>query len=241
MPEAQDPQALIEKALSGDPASVRVLVDRLAPVISKRVSATLWRRTGRSNAGQEVADMAQEVFLALFQADGKALRSWDPARGMSLDNFVGLLAQHQVISILRNKRTSPWREEPTEMTDLEPLGIPAATPEAITSSRESLRTLVDRLRESLSPRGLELFQRMIVDEEPMEELSARTGLTRDALYQWKSRILRTIRALSAEADVAKGAKGGGGGVAGGDDGRQGPMTLSEKASRLRIVKGAPPT
>lgn len=164
--------------------------------------------------------MSQDVFLALFQTDGKALRAWDPARGMSLESFVGLLAQHQVISILRNGRTSPWREEPTEIEHLEQIGATAATPESVVSSREDLRSLLDRLRENLSPRGMELFQRIIIDEEPIDNLMAATGLSRDAIYQWKTRLHRTIRVLAAET---------------------GTTAMSEKAPSLRIVKGAPQT
>jgi DNA-directed RNA polymerase specialized sigma24 family protein len=216
--EAEDLKVLIQQALAGDPASVRALVDRLSPVVSKRVAATLWRRTTPRNVAQDAADMVQDVFLALFQSDGKALRAWDPARGMSLDSFVGLLAQHQVISILRSGRTSPWREEPTEVEHLEAFGSTSATPEAVVSSREDLRTLLDRLRETLSPRGLELFQRIVIDEEPLESLLATTGLTRDAIYQWKSRLHRAVRGLAAEMSVP---------------------AVSETAAKLRIVKGAP--
>jgi RNA polymerase sigma-70 factor (ECF subfamily) len=218
LPDPQDQKLLIERALAGDSASVRVLVDALAPVISRRVAATLWLRKGRRSVAQEVADLSQDVFLALFQSDGKALRAWDPARGMSLDSFVGLLAQHQVISILRSGRTSPWRDDPTEIEDLERMGAFATTPEAIVGSRESLHLLLDRLRETLSPRGLELFQRIIVNEEPIDHLIATTGLTGDAIYQWKTRLLRAIRALAAEI---------------------GGPALSGKAASLRIVKGAP--
>lgn len=220
MPEEQNPHVLIQQALAGDPPSVRALVDRLSPVVSKRVAATLWRLGNRRNVPQDAADMVQDVFLALFQADGKALRAWDPTRGMSLDSFVGLLTQHQVVSILRSGRTSPWREEPRETEHFEALGAPAASPETITSSREDLRSLLDRLRETLSPRGLELFQRIIIDEEPLETLAATTGLTRDAIYQWKSRLIRTVRTLASEIGVP---------------------AVSEMPAKLRIVKGAPQT
>lgn len=235
MSETDDLKILIERALSGDATSVRALIDRLSPVIMRRVTATLWRRTGRASASQEAADMAQEVFVALFQADGRALRSWDPGRGMSFDNFVGLLAQHQVVSILRNKRTSPWREELTVTEEIEPIAEMGVSPETITSSREDLRLLIDRLRETLSPRGLEVFQRMIIDEEPLDELVARTGMTREALYQWKSRVLRTVRSLAEEiaADKAKNRPAGGGGSSGGS------IDLSETGTEQRMVKGAP--
>jgi RNA polymerase sigma factor (sigma-70 family) len=235
LPETEDLQVLIERALSGDAACVRTLVDRLSPVIMKRVQATLWRRTGRASARQEAADMAQDVFVALFQADGRALRSWEPARGMSFDNFVGLLAQHQVVSILRNKRTSPWRDELTATAEIEPLGAMTISPEAITSSREDLRLLIDRLRETLSPRGLELFQRMVVDDEPLDALADSTGLTRDALYQWKSRLLRTVRALAEDI----GGKNTKGRTSGGSGGLVGAVLLSETIALLRMVKGDP--
>ncbi len=216
--ETDDLQLLIQKALAGDVSSVRMLVDRLSPIISKRITATLWRRTHGRQVAQEVADMTQDVFLTLFQSDGKALRAWDPARGMSLDGFVGMLAQHQVISILRNGRTSPWREEPTESDKFDAFGSSTITPEAVTTSRDDLRTLLDRLRENLSPRGLELFQRIIVDEEPLDDLAAKTGLTRDAIYQWKSRLLRIIRKLALDPQES---------------------SVSETAPDPRMAKGTP--
>ena len=178
----------------------------------------LWSRKGKRSAAQEVADLSQDVFLALFQADGKALRAWDPARGMSLDSFVGLLAQHQVISILRSGRTSPWRDDPTEIEELERTGPPDSTPEGIVGSRETIVLLLDRLRATLSPRGLELFQRIVVDEEPIDRLIATTGMTGDAIYQWRSRLLRTARALAAEISAP---------------------VMSGKPTVPRIVKGAP--
>lgn len=218
MPESEDLRELIRQALAGQPESVRRLVDRLSPVISKRVAATLWQRRQRNNVSQDTSDMVQDVFVSLFQADGKALRAWDPARGMSLESFVGLLAQHQVISLLRSGRTSAWREEPTDSERLDLFSAATRSPDAIVSSREILRNLLDRLRESLSPRGLELFQRLIIDEETIETLTLQTGLTRDALYQWKSRLLRVVRTLSSEIDAPR---------------------LSEASPTLRIVKGAP--
>ena len=202
MPDAADAADLVGRALARDPAAVRALVDRLSPVIERRVAAALWRRTSSRDVRQELADMTQEVFLSLFAADGKALRAWAPARGLSLESFVGMLAQHQVASILRNGRTSPWRDDPTDADQIDRLVGQAQGLDAIVGSREHLRALLDGLRASLSPRGLELFQRLIVDEEPLEVLCAATGMTREALYQWRSRLLRQVRDLSAQIEAA---------------------------------------
>jgi hypothetical protein len=196
-----DPQAhrqLIEAALARDPAAVRALVDLLSPVIARRVAAGLWRRGPGRDVRTEVEDVSQEVFASLFAGGGKALRAWDPARGMSLPNFVGLLAQHQVASILRTGRTQPFRDEPTEAATLERLPDLGPVPEAVVGSRERMTRLLERLRAQLSPRGLELFQRLILDEEPIEALVTSTGLTRDALYQWRSRLAKLVRQLAAE-------------------------------------------
>jgi hypothetical protein len=202
VPDVADDGELVRRALGRDPRAVRALVDRLSPIIERRVSAALWRRSTTRDPRQELADMTQEVFLSLFAADGKALRAWDPARGLSLERFVGLLAQHQVASILRNGRVSPWRDDPTDADQIDRLVSPVVSVDVIVGSREHLRALLDRLRAELSPRGQELFQRLIVDEEPVEALCAATAMTREALYQWRSRLLRQVRELSSQIEAA---------------------------------------
>ena len=201
MTESDQSQVQIRQALAGEPRSLRALVDRLSPDVAKRVAAALWQWKRRRDVAQEVGDMVQEVFLSLFQAEGKALRAWDPARGMSLDRFVGMLAQHQVVSIMRSGRTSPWRDDPTEPEKMESLGESPTTPESIAISREKLQVLLARLRGELSPRGLELFQRIIVDEESVDTLISGTGLTPAAIYQWKSRLTRRLKELADELEA----------------------------------------
>jgi RNA polymerase sigma factor (sigma-70 family) len=196
--EAEDLRELIRRALARDPASVQQLVDRISPVIERKVAATLWQRSIRRDPRQDVRDMTQAVFVSLFEDDGKALRAWDPARGCPFDAFISLLAHRQVISILRRGKTSPWPDEPTESEKLDRIEADSPAPEELVGSREHLRVLLDRLREELSPAGLELFQRLIVDEEPLEQLSRQTGKTQQALYQWRSRLLRRARELSSE-------------------------------------------
>jgi len=213
--------ALIRRALAGEPSGVRELVERLSPVISRRVAATLWKRTRKRNIPQEVDDIAQEVLLSLFQSDGKTLRSWDPGRGMSLDRFVGMLAQHLTISILRNGRTSPWRDEPTELEKLEEMETwDGRTPESLTISRQSLQLLLDRMRAALSPRGLVLFQRIVVDAEPLDTIMADEGLSQAAAYQWKCRLLQTLRSLATDVHAS---------------------SVSERSPSLRMAKRVPQT
>ena len=107
---------LLARALGGDAVAVRELLDRLLPVVQTRVGLALMRRQGQArgrNVRAEVEDLSQEVFLALFERDGRVLRGWQPERGLSLKGFVGLVAEREAGCILRTGKRSPFTEEPT--------------------------------------------------------------------------------------------------------------------------------
>jgi RNA polymerase sigma factor (sigma-70 family) len=194
--------AFVRRAIEGEGQAVRKLVDALTPVVETRVARALWRRRSAAagrDVRQEVEDLSQSVFLAIFANGAQALRRWDPARGSSLEGFVGLLADHEISTILRSRRRNPWTEEPVAEEDIdEGAHVGAPGPEVEALSRETLRATVKRLRERLSERGLELFFLLFVEEQSTEEVCATTGLTPDAVYAWRSRISKLTRQISAE-------------------------------------------
>jgi RNA polymerase sigma-70 factor (ECF subfamily) len=195
-----DERELLERALDGDKDATRRLVRVVMPIVQARVARVLVRRRGGSgrDVRQEVEDLAQDVFAALFADRGRVLRAWDPARGLSLASFCGLIAEREASSILRSGRRSPWKESATELEELDrDLGADKGA-ELRVASREQLEQLVTRLREELSPRGLELFHRLIVEEESVESVCASTGMKPDAVYAWKSRLAKAVRKLAAE-------------------------------------------
>jgi len=200
----RDSLELIRRSLARDAGSVRALVDRLSPVIERRVAAVLGRRGARGrDPRQELRDLTQAVFLSLFESDCKALRAWDPRRGSTLEGFVSLLALRQVVGLLRSGRTTPWPDDPTEPQALDSTARSEPLPEELVASREYLGLVLDAVREQLSPRGLEIFQILVVDQEPVEQAAGRLGLTVDAIYQWRSRLLKMVRdAASALSDEA---------------------------------------
>jgi DNA-directed RNA polymerase specialized sigma24 family protein len=190
----------VHSALAGDPAAVHWLVAHLSPVIQARVARALLRRAaGGRSTRQEVEDMTQEVFVALFENDGKVLRSWEPERGMSLANFTGLVAERQVAAILRSGRRSPWTEDPTLSDELDRPGDDVPGPEDLVASQELLAVLLDGVRAALSPKGLDLFERLYLREESVEAVCAATGMSPDAVYAWRSRLGKLVRTLAAEA------------------------------------------
>lgn len=192
---------LVRRALTGDPAALTRLVAVLTPVIQARVARTLlahrFRLAGRRDVRQEVEDLSQEVFLALFSRDAHVLRAWQAERGLSLENFVGLVAECQVLSFLRSGRRNPRKEDSSFTEEPEPKA-PDSDPEKVAASREHLALLLDRMREELSPLGWRLFELLFVQERTQAEVQAESGLSADAVYAWRSRLRSLARKLRAE-------------------------------------------
>lgn len=198
---AVDTAGLVGEALAGDQLALTRLVAALTPVVQARVARTLLarpsQRSGGRNVRQEVEDLTQEIFLALFSRSAHVLRSWRAERGLSLENFVGLVSERHVVSFLRSGRRNPWKEDLATGETLEATaGDPG--PEEEAASREQLHLLLDQLRQSLSPLGRQLFDLLFVQELSLPEAMAASGLSADAVYAWRSRLRRQARELLAE-------------------------------------------
>jgi RNA polymerase sigma-70 factor (ECF subfamily) len=193
---------LVRRALTRDPAAQTKLVAVLTPVIQARVTRTLLANRHRLAGGrvvrQDVEDRSQDVLLALFSRDAHVLRDWQPGRGLSLQNFVGLVAQRQVISFLVNNKRNPWKEDPILTEEEVERESPEIGPEDFVASRELLSLLLDRLREELSPLGWRMFELLFVQELSQAEVEAASGLSADAVYQWRRRLRLLARKLLAE-------------------------------------------
>jgi RNA polymerase sigma-70 factor, ECF subfamily len=200
--------ALVQRALGGEAGAVRALVDRLTPVIQARVARALRRRAHQAsgrNVRQEVEDFTQEVMVSLFVEKGRALRAWDPARGLSLENFVGFVAERQIASILRTAKRSPWTEDPTLEGDLEG---PAGSDDSLAAALESQQlweVVLDRLTERLSPLGAALFEAVWLNERSVSEAAEQFHMSKDAVYAWQSRLGKALRQVATEVMSENGA------------------------------------
>ncbi len=195
-----DDLARVGRALGGDAASVRALVTAFTPVIQARAARALVRRGGGRGRDprQELGDLVQEVFLVLFRDKGRVLRRWVPERGLSLLNFVGLVAEREVRQIAASGRRSPWALDPAEESEIERQARPVDGPEAALATRNLFDQMVERLEVELDVKAFELFRLLVVEELPTSEVCAMTGLSTDAVYTWRSRLLRRARVLLTE-------------------------------------------
>jgi DNA-directed RNA polymerase specialized sigma24 family protein len=194
--------ALLAPALQGQPRAIEALVEHLIPVVQVRVAQTLLRwRSNLSGADlrREVEDLTQEVMSYLWQDGARVLRTWRSDGGASLEGFVALVAQRRASVLLRSesrRRCLPASDQAA----LDEVAEPGAAPEDIVSSRQLLALFLDRLRERLSAKGWDMFQRLYLREQPIAAICAEEATTPAAVYAWRSRLGAVIQALFCELD-----------------------------------------
>lgn len=206
---------MLDQALAGSPLAVRRLTEALMPVVHFRAARQLMR-LGTAASGrdvrQEVEDMVQDIFYELFRDDARRLRSWDPTRGLSLENYVGMIAEQRVIATLRSGRRSPWTDQPAEAETLD-AGVAAmprrttAPTEAVASDRERLTAIVSALQQSVSPTGFRVFEMLFVEQAEVEEVCAELGMQPGAVYTWRSRLRAKAAEIAERLDEDMGALG----------------------------------
>lgn len=185
-----DPHA-IDRVLAGDNAAIAQFVSTMTPVIQARVSRCLMKGTPR-DIRRDVEDYSQDVYAHLFADDAKILRRFDSAQGLSLRNYVGMVAERRVISQLRSSKNNPWRENVSLENEPIPL-CGRGSPEREASGQSTLDALLNHLRTTLSPLAWRLFQLLYVHDLSVTEVCAETDLTSDAVYAWRSRLRKAAR------------------------------------------------
>ncbi len=179
--------------LAGNNDARDAFVRAMTPIVRHRVARVLHhraRRIGNEPQRQDLIDLVHDVFLALLDRDARVLRSWDPKKGLSLANFVGLVAEREAGSILRSGRRSAWAEEPSD--DIVERASHDASSEQRVEARQELELLLHHLQSHLSPRGHELFRALYVEHLPMDELCERHQISRNAAYTFKSRLKKLV-------------------------------------------------
>ncbi len=186
-------EIVMQRSCAGDSQATRTLIHALRPVVHARVAQALRtnpRARGR-DPRQEVADLTQEVFLALFKDQSAVLRRWDVDGGLSLKNFVGLVAYRRATNILLSRGTR-WRADAVDPERLrEQAGAVSLENQLI--SRSLLKALRAAFRAELKPSAFELFELLLIQQQPISELCEQLNMSSNALYTARSRFLKRAR------------------------------------------------
>jgi len=195
-------RSVVDRAVSGDRDAAMLLIAGIAPVVRTRIARALRRRRAEARGRRlrhDLEDLVQEAFAALFDDGGRALRAWDPARGLGFLAFVGLLADREVAMVMRTRKRNPWTEDPTAH-DAFPAPDDADGVAVRLEARDQLRRLAAQVAARLDWRGRRYFQLLVVEDRPVRAVAAATGASPEALYAWRSRLTRLAREVLTELE-----------------------------------------
>ena len=200
-------RAMVDRAISGNRDAAARLIEGITPVVRMRITRALSRRRGESRGRTlrpDVDDLVQDTLAELFEDRGRALRAWDPGRGLGFLGFVGLLAERAVAMRMRTRKRNPWTEDPVADDALRELTRPTEACSTAFEAREQVRRLCACLGERLGPQGRCYFQLLVVEERPVRAVAAETGTSTGALYAWRSRLTKLVRDIRSELEAADG-------------------------------------
>lgn len=197
----QDSRAIrgaVDRAIAKDTTAVAALIVALKPIVRARVARALARYRRRAFV-HDIDDLSQETFAALFVDDCRALRAWDPERGLLFLGFVGFLAERVAGMVLRARKRDPRTEIPTDADFIATL-YEAREFATQLEARDELRHLLVLARRRLSETGWRYLQWLILDDRPVGAIARQTGASTDAIYTWRARIRRILLEIRRELD-----------------------------------------
>ncbi len=150
---------------------------------------------------EEADDVAQEALLAF--ASGLRKGNYDPERGR-LSSWLFGIAYRKVLKARRKWHTDAkygrgqntifWQEIPGE-------DEASQTWERLWQQHVFKRCL-ERVREEVRPRTFRAFELVAIENRSAEDVAAELGITRNAVFIAKHRILKRMRELQKELEDA---------------------------------------
>ncbi len=171
------------------PTLDRALVDRLQPVLRARVRRFTRRRPDRRIGIEDEDDLVQSAWLRLVGDDGRRLRAFDPARGVTLEGYVGVVTERLLIDRLRGRQARRDEAALDHLCERE-----ACSPEAQALDREALAGLWAHLEATLPERGVQVARLLHHEQRSADEAARALGVTKQVVANWKHRIKRAARA-----------------------------------------------
>jgi RNA polymerase sigma-70 factor (ECF subfamily) len=144
-------------------------------------------------------DLIQEVWVTLLEDDARQLRQWDPARGATLEGYVGMVTQREFGNA---SQKASAKKRGGHLVALDEIAEPAKSgpsPEASAIGRDEARRLGDYLAAELPTKGQVVFRCLYTDEMSPDEAAEALGVNRQVVYNWQHKIRQLARAFMSPA------------------------------------------
>ena len=142
-------------------------------------------------------EVVQEVMLKVFEQ--RDFYQYDPERGRFRD-WLGAVVRNQVAEYRRRpSERVRGRGGDSDVGLVEPESRDAPPEAAWEAAFENalLTVLLETVRREMNPRAYLAFELLAIDELPGGEVAGITGLTRNAVYKARKRVLKRLAELGA--------------------------------------------
>ena len=178
--------------LAGDRDGAERLVAAFGGVVREAIGRFLTLRVrGRSDLAE---DLTHEVFVALFRDDGRKIRTFAGRHGCTFAGWLKVVAVRLTIDRLRrDTRLVALDDDTPHMLELRrTLRSDGPDPEAVLQGAETAARLQQAMAE-LAQKDRLLAEMHLVRGAPLEEVARLLGVTMNAAYVRKSRVLDRLR------------------------------------------------
>jgi RNA polymerase sigma-70 factor, ECF subfamily len=192
VPEAAAVERVLAELSAGVGDAAERLFETYGPIVREAVARFLALRCrGRIDLAD---DLTHEVFLALLRDGGAKLRTFQGRNGCSFAGWLRVVAVRLAIDTLRRERhlVSLDDESPRMLGLRRALSSDTAGPEERLQGSEALGRLA-RIVDGLSPKDRLLVELHLVRGAAVEEVAAVLGVTMNAVYVRKHRVLERLR------------------------------------------------
>jgi RNA polymerase sigma-70 factor (ECF subfamily) len=176
--------ALVQAAGRSESVAIRQLTERLLPVVRARVRRLQARRSDLR--ATETMDLVQQVFVCLLGDGAAQLRKWDPARGATLEGYVGMVTEREVGNLAQKSATRSRMEAPEPDVVDEAASTNAFETQLL--QRDAALKLGRYLHEQLPPKGQVIFKCLYGDGLNTDETARVLGVERQVVYNWQHKI-----------------------------------------------------
>lgn len=188
---------LVNGLVDGDEASWREFSVRYSRMLQACIARVTLRFPGLVGA-EDVNEIYALLCLNLLANDRHRLRTFDPAKGMRLSSWFGLIAVHTAYDYLRNARRQPTGPCVDEIVDLA-----AQVPETSDAcERRQQAHQVACLVAELSDRDREFMGLYFGQGLSPEEVAARMGISVKTVYTKKHKIRSKLETLIRQVPAA---------------------------------------
>ncbi|MCA9704367.1 MAG: sigma-70 family RNA polymerase sigma factor [Myxococcales bacterium] len=182
---------VVSKALARqEPERTRVakaILDVVHPAALAALRGHVTRH--RLDRSETVREWVGDLMVRFFAHDGRVLRQWNPERGRTFSSWISFLTRHYIWRGLEALGSRP----PTFSLEDESPWVDASL---VTDARSLATTLamLEKIQEfAAQSDGLELFDRLFLQQEKPCEVAQALGMTPNAVSQWKYKFTRCIK------------------------------------------------